>query len=523
MIVLRRRSANPVAVWATMLGVAVAVAALPPLVTAGLLIASVVFALALARPGVGLALVALSIPLGSLIELRTGPLPAGPTDGIVAVVSAGWLASVFTRRREWPSLGPFGWPILVFLGAVVLSASFAASLPAATKESLRWLELFLVYLAASNLVRVRREAGGQLADGGAMAPPGARARTLPDATPARDGQATLRLVLAAILVAGSVEAMLGVVQFFTRAGPAAFRFGPFLRAYGTFGQPNPFAGYLGMIFPLCLALVLLWRPEGRDWLWRLCLPALALIGVAIAMSLSRGGWMGVGLASGLVVVLMSRRAALLALVAGIAGGIVLFLGAMNALPTIIAQRIESAAGYFRFFDTRGVFPTPTNWAIVERMAHWQAAWEMLVDHPLVGVGPGHYVVAYADYAVLPFWRDPLGHAHNIYLHLAAELGVIGLATYLVMVATWIGIGLAAARRLGKEEPRGLGRALALGATASLVAPAIHNLFDNLYVHGMNVHVGLLLGVIAAAATASRAAPGQTGSAPENQSRPERLA
>jgi len=461
---LRRPAAGQGRVLAVVLLVALAIAVLPPLLAASALIAAVVFCIAVARPALGLALLALAVPFGSLVEVRTGDLPAGPTEALAGLVVAGWLAAVLTRRADRVSLGPLIWPMLAFLGAGVLSASFAESPPTAAKELLRWAELLLVYVAATNLLRER---------------------------------GSLRLAVWAVLAAGASEALLGAVQFFTRIGPPSFQIGPFLRAYGTFGQPNPYAGYLGMILPLAAALGVCWRPGRRDWLWRASWLAVALLGAAVAMSLSRGAWMGLALAGVVVAVLASRRVA--ALVAGGAGvgTVVVVLGAFNLLPALVAQRIGSAVAYFRVFDARGVYPFPEIWAIVERMAHWQAAWEMLVDHPLVGVGPGHYVVAYPEYAILPYWKDPLGHAHNVYLNVGAEMGLIGLAAYLAMLASWLWVGLVVVRRLGRAEPGGLRRALAVGVVASLAAAAVHNVFDNLYVHGMNVHVGLLLGVLGA--------------------------
>jgi O-antigen ligase len=162
-----------------------------------------------------------------------------------------------------------------------------------------------------------------------------------------------------------------------------------------------------------------------------------------------------------------------------------------------------------------VYPEPAIWAIVERMAHWQAAWEMFVDHPVVGVGPGHYVVAYPDYAVLPYWKDPLGHAHNVYLNIAAEEGFLGLVAYLAMLVSWVWLGLTLVRRLAKSAGRGLDRAVAAGALACVVAAAMHNVFDNLYVHGMNAHVGLLLGLLSSVWLAGRR--GATDGEAERQS------
>src|SRR5581483_7783678 len=114
-------------------------------------------------------------------------------------------------------------------------------------------------------------------------------------------------------IAGVLEALVGWAEFFLRLGPEGFILGPFIRAFGTFGQPNPFAGYLGMTFLLGFALLLAARgslpdcpapsPGGRTigsapadlrallrrflGPWALLLLALFITGAAILMSLSR--------------------------------------------------------------------------------------------------------------------------------------------------------------------------------------------------------------------------------------------
>jgi O-antigen ligase len=130
------------------------------------------------------------------------------------------------------------------------------------------------------------------------------------------------------------------------------------------------------------------------------------------------------------------------------------------------------------------------WAVVERMAHWMAAADMFTDHPWLGVGIGNYPVAYPQYAI-GRWRDPLGHAHNYYLNIAAEAGLLGLSTFLVLFAACFWFGLRATRRASGPT---WWRAVALGSLGVLVHLCVHNLFDNLFVHSMNVQLGLVLGL-----------------------------
>jgi O-antigen ligase len=162
----------------------------------------------------------------------------------------------------------------------------------------------------------------------------------------------------------------------------------------------------------------------------------------------------------------------------------------SLLPTAIADRFSDFLPYVQVIDVRGVHVTDENFAVVERLAHWEAAWGMLEDHPLLGVGVGNYVPTYPSYA-LPGWKDPLGHAHNYYLHVAAETGIAGLAVYVLLIAACFWQGWSATRSL-----TGPAQGVARGVLGVLGAFTVHSLFDNLYVHGMNMHLAMLLGLLA---------------------------
>jgi O-antigen ligase len=136
--------------------------------------------------------------------------------------------------------------------------------------------------------------------------------------------------------------------------------------------------------------------------------------------------------------------------------------------------------------------TDANFAVLERMAHWQSALAMWTDHPWLGVGIGNYGVVYTHYA-LPLWAFPLGHAHNYYLNIAAEAGVLGLLAYLLLWGTaWL-----YAWRVARRSSRlsGWHWAIALGVLGVITHLAVHNFFDNLFVHGMYLHLGILLAIL----------------------------
>jgi len=170
----------------------------------------------------------------------------------------------------------------------------------------------------------------------------------------------------------------------------------------------------------------------------------------------------------------------------------LALAVSGLLPAAILDRMAQTIEYFGVFDVRTVEVTSENWAVVERMAHWQAGWYMFVDHPWLGVGAGNYAAAYPQYFV-GTWREALGHAHNYYLNILAELGVVGGAVLVWLLGlSFVQLGGAVVR--SKAARNDFWRAVLAGVLGGLVVFCVHNLFDSLFVHSVNVQLGVLLGL-----------------------------
>jgi O-antigen ligase len=293
-------------------------------------------------------------------------------------------------------------------------------------------------------------------------------------------------------------ALQGIYQFLFRVGPEAFLlFDRFMRAYGTFAQPNPYGAYLGLTLPVAAGLAIalrLRRGGAREWpLLVLSVVSGVLMAIALVMSWSRGAWLGFAaavVAMALAMVVRSRWAAPW-LAIGLAGaGYLALAGGVAYLPPALVQRFSDLTPFLSVSDVRGVEITDANYAVVERLAHWQAATAMWADRPWLGVGIGNYSVAYPAYA-LPLWPDPLGHAHNYYLNTGAETGILGLLAYVAFV----GVALLLTWR---EAMRSTGWrwGLVLGALGVLVHLSVHSLFDNLYVHALYLQVAILLGAVA---------------------------
>jgi len=200
--------------------------------------------------------------------------------------------------------------------------------------------------------------------------------------------------------------------------------------------------------------------------------------------------MGFGAALLVMVALVPRRGrwgVFLVALAFAAAGVAFATG---RLPASIVSRLTGFLAYVTFEDVRGVGVTDATFAVMERMAHWQAALGMWRDNFWLGVGLGCYEPAYPAFRLIN-WILPLGHAHNAYLNMAAETGLLGLVTYVL----WGG-GLLLNSVKAVRSSVGWQRGLALGLLGAWVHFAAHSLVDNLLVNNVHLHVAVLAALTA---------------------------
>lgn len=407
-------------------------------------------------------------------------------------------------RRSLRFLGPpLLLPLLLFMGVTLLSLWDPADVWVGWWEWAKWGQILLMFLLVYERLT---EAGGTN----------------------RPGWLIALLALPAIF-----QAALGVWQSVWWGGaPENFAINErFSRAYGTFQQPNPFAGFLGIIGALLVGLLM-----GRVWDWIaekltatrqklkmthcgsrlagphpavpklqsallglkskiqnpkwLLVPAVALIGAGLFASWSRGAWMGFGAALLVMAMALPKRGmwGVLLVLALVIGGLGLY--SVGLLPASIANRLVGFVEYVQFTDVRGVAINDANFSVLERMAHWQAALSMWRERFWLGVGFGCYEAAYPAHRLIN-WPLALGHAHNYYLNLLAETGIVGLVAYLVLLGSlFVGLWRASRRTSGWT------RGLALGLVGAWMHFSVHNFVDNILVNNVHLHVGVLLALSA---------------------------
>jgi O-antigen ligase len=261
------------------------------------------------------------------------------------------------------------------------------------------------------------------------------------------------------------------------------------RASGTFMSPDHFCGYLEMILPLVLSLLLAGRikPLTRVLLGYCFLVILG----SVAVTFSRAGWLAT--TTGLVLVLLvlighqnHRKAAGLVLLLLTGGGIV-FVTCFLSKTVVYLARVADAQG-------------KVNLDVFVREKIWHDAWRMWQDHFWWGVGPGHFDWLYDEYRSAAVQMRP-GWPHCDYLNVLTDWGLAGgLIVAVAMAAGLWGLGRTwpRVRRAEKDIGSGMSNrfAIFLGAVGGLAAIAVHSLVDfSLHVPADDLVALTLLGLL----------------------------
>jgi O-antigen ligase len=416
-----------------------------PLVALAIPLAPILAVAVIARPLVGVIVVIATLPLGSL------GVPAGPITLQASEIAVFIVAALVILRRLALSETPLPWsPLFAFPLAL-----------------LAWT-LVALYSAVDETLAVKQIAA--LSGGAVFA-----AAVLASCTDMRD----VRRVLGMLLLVGGTIALLAL-----SSGGGHFRstYGGTVvggRLEGPFDHPNTLGSFCAIGATIAVGLA----SGARMRRSRVAAGvALALLLTALALTLSRGAWIGtaVGFVFLLVTLKEARRMLSVFLIPVAAFGFIVWSSAPDRPELRIVGERASAITKRSPYDGRDEI--------------WGEAIREIKDDPITGQGPGSFPVASlrADSetsSVAP------PHAHNMLLNWAAENGVPA-AVLIVGFAFALGIATRRATHaaLARGDPRD--RAVVLTIAAALLTVMAHGIFDySLGNTALHITVWALIGAL----------------------------
>jgi len=293
---------------------------------------------------------------------------------LALVFSAFVILKNVKKIKKIPLLSPW----LIFLFVLIISLVTSVNITSGITELSRLLTILLLFVASFILIEKNKD---------------------------------LSILIKVIIISAIVPAIVAFFQFFTRTGLTIPFEGVYNRAFGTFAHPNLLAFYLLIALTLCFVVYLTSDKRKMAIIFYGLLSLFFLAG--LAFTYSRSAWIG------LVV-------------------IVLILGLIRYRIFLIFAIIILAFSYFsveqiniRIKDLRNVTPYSS---IQWRFDLWEDGLEYAKQKPVLGYGVG------TSKEIIMKNRGPRAgspDAHNDYLRIGIEAGVIGLIAYLILVLSLI--------------------------------------------------------------------------------------
>jgi O-antigen ligase len=263
-------------------------------------------------------------------------------------------------------------------------------------------------------------------------------------------RASIVCLFSLIFFMGVLEASYGLFRLF-RGSPVVS---------GTFVNRNHFAGYLEMVIPVGIGLILARKDRGKRALFQSVVLFAGVVVMALALLLSRSR-------SGVIILIFiflfflllynEKRQAQ-------KRGVAILLISLFIVIVILSLYVGVDATFQRF-----------SWDYLlkeSRLGIWDRTWDVFTDFPLFGSGLGTFGALYpvreADGVLIQ-----TSHAHNDYLEFLSELGIVGMGLLLGGVV----FVLVFCFRKWHAREDALGRGLGFGGLASALSLLLHGLTD----------------------------------------------
>lgn len=268
-------------------------------------------------------------------------------------------------------------------------------------------------------------------------------------------------IIMTLLTFSSIVCFLGIIQFFSPSIVYPF---PRQLVYqdfnGFFSHHLHTGGFYSMTTILAFSLALFWHSEGKKkgivWLF------FFLNLIALFLSMARSYYISVSVLLLILLAVKNRR--------WFAIGGVVFVGILALLlsfPNPVKSRIQTISD-------------PNFASNKERVYIWKAAIEMFREHPIAGVGKGNWAKE-AKNNYFPRFKSEwpvfgaFAHAHNVYLTLLAETGIIGL---LLFLSFWLSAAWLIFSNVQAMPKNSFDFALSVGSLGSLGNLFVAGMFEN---------------------------------------------
>ena len=358
-----------------------------------------------------------------------------------------WGFKVLSQEKAKLTSSTLNFPIISFISICILSLIWSNSFFVSLKELPLFLAGPLLYFVITNNISDERQ---------------------------------ISRILNILLIVGGLFGIYGILQY------KGIDFSFWLRnigrqqVFGLFGNVNFFAEYL--IVPLPIAVSLFFATQNK--LKKiLLLIGIIVMGASLTATFTRGSYLGFGvslifmsflflISRGKNFIKKNRKIFIIILT------VVIIITFLFIIPTPLNK---SGTTIEKIKSRISISQLTQSHSIKRRIATWKFTVLMIKDHPLLGSGIGTYKYNTLKYQAEFFKQGknrslyPHGFAdkaHNEYLQLWAEMGIVGLGIFIWLIISYFSCGLKILRKIKDEYKQGI----IIGLMGSVAAVLIDGLF-----------------------------------------------
>lgn len=344
-----------------------------------------------------------------------------------AILLLWWGLLVFFRSEIEVLWSAVFWPILAFIGIVILQLLFGISVyPFLTRVALlKFMACIILFFLAVQAFQTRRD---------------------------------LKTLAWFLMSFGFAVAVFGIAQNYT-SHTELYWFRPLTgggNPFGPYVDRDHFAGLMELIAPVGMSMIA-FRGVRREQMVFVGLLTLLPV-AALFLTASRGGVVAFLFEVALLIMLtrVHRAGRGTAALAALLLFAVVFIGWLGA--GTLLQRVRSSS--------------PVALSASKRASMLRGAWHIFLDHPAAGTGLGTLVAVYPKYETQYDGRI-VDHVHNDYAELLGETGIAGAicgAAFLLML-------FGTARRRLSEEQSGFSRSIHAAGAVACAGLLVHSFVD----------------------------------------------
>jgi putative inorganic carbon (hco3(-)) transporter len=259
-------------------------------------------------------------------------------------------------------------------------------------------------------------------------------------------------------------------QFAFNEDAAHWAMSPFYNDHTAYGAA------LAMFYPILIAFALSKRYSNNVRLISLIL--FVVFTAALVLSYTRAAWVSL-IAAGMLYLIFVFRVRLRWIIGAIAvAGVFLYLSWGSILMQLEQNRQDTSSNLEEHLQS--ISNISTDASNLERINRWNSAFRMFNERPVLGWGPGTYSFLYAPFqlstekTIISTNAGDLGNAHSEYIGPLCESGILGCATFVLVVLTLLWTGW----RLYYKLPKGPDRGILVAVLLGLVTYFVHGLMNN---------------------------------------------